>query len=136
MANYKVLTFGKKKKACAALASISLVSLLLVGVLPQYNRVAPTPIIYQEHAKALKALDGATPKDSTFWTWWDWGYVTMYYTGRHSFADGSNHGGSTLFPLAFAYTTSSLKQANQFLKYCAQYKGGPATSGVTCLSKK
>ncbi|ACS81692.1 STT3 domain-containing protein [Maridesulfovibrio salexigens] len=122
------LTLGKKQRVCAAIAPIFLIALLMLNVFPQYKRAMPTPIIYQEHARALKAMSTISPAESTFWTWWDWGYVTMYYTGKKSFADGSNHGGTTLFPLAFAYTTPSFMQANQFIKYSASHNGVPATA--------
>ncbi|TIH18015.1 hypothetical protein D0S45_05510 [Marinifilum sp. JC120] len=124
----RFLTLGKKKRACAAIAPIFLIVLLMLNVFPQYKRAMPTPIIYQEHAQALKAMSTISPADSTFWTWWDWGYATMYFTGKKSFADGSNHGGSTLFPLAFAYTTPSFQQANQFIKFSASQNGVPATA--------
>ncbi|WP_415715187.1 hypothetical protein [Maridesulfovibrio sp.] len=125
---FKFVTLGKQKVFCSAGASAVLIIYLMVSILPGYSQAMPTPIIYQEHAKALKAMSGITPQNSTFWTWWDWGYATMYFTGQNSFADGSNHGGTTLFPLAFAYTTPSFMQANQFIKYAGSKKGGPSTA--------
>ncbi|WP_421903791.1 STT3 domain-containing protein [Maridesulfovibrio sp.] len=123
---YNFLTFRKKQSMCKAFASLCMIVFLLASVLPDYRKVLPSPIIYQDHAKALIAAEKFAPENSTFWTWWDWGYATMYFTGRKSFADGSRHGGRLLFPLAFAYSTPSYKQSNQFIKYCAAQNGNPA----------
>ncbi|NDV22150.1 STT3 domain-containing protein [Desulfovibrio sp. JC022] len=121
----RFLTYRKNNLLCRIVASGCMVIFLMVSIFPQYQKTAPSTIIYKEHAKALIAASEFAPEDSTFWTWWDWGYATMYFTGRKSFADGGRHGGPLLFPLAFAYTTPSYLQASQFMKYSAAHNGAP-----------
>lgn len=103
-------------------------SLMLVGTNSKlYSNMQVTPIMYPEHVKALIEAGKEMPEGSTVWTWWDWGYASMYYTGRNSFANGGNHAGQLLYPLAFAYSTPSLKQSSQFMKYCALNSDSPST---------
>ena len=77
----RFITFGKKENFCASIASVSLIIFLVFTDFPAYKNALPTPIISQEHAKALKAMSNIAPDNSTFWTCWDWGYATMYFTG-------------------------------------------------------
>ncbi len=106
--------------------AIVLIILLVVNLLPHLATMAPTPIMGATHAKALIETGKKIKKDSTVWTWWDWGYATMYYAGVRSFADGGNHAGPVLYPLALALSTPSTVQAAQFIKYSASHGNNPA----------
>ncbi|MDY7002310.1 MAG: STT3 domain-containing protein, partial [Thermodesulfobacteriota bacterium] len=67
-----------------------------------YRTLGPTPILYKQHCLALRELEKISPPNSLVWTWWDWGYATMYYSGRMAFADGARHSGEYLYPLGLA----------------------------------
>ncbi|WP_320173876.1 STT3 domain-containing protein [Maridesulfovibrio sp.] len=110
-------------KACVC---VLFAGTLVWHVTPLYNGVPVTPIMGKYHAQALIKTGPIMPEDATVWTWWDWGYATKYYTGKHSFADGGNHAGNVLLPLALAYTTSSPFQANQLMKYSALNGNNPS----------
>ncbi|HAS89077.1 MAG TPA: hypothetical protein DCS48_07200 [Desulfovibrio sp.] len=124
---------GKMKLKSTAKFAHAAVGLLLAGimliyVLPIYKSFSVTPIMGSNHAKALIATGKQMPEDATVWTWWDWGYATLYYTGKHSFANGGHHQGTSLLPLGLAYTTSSPKQSNQLIKYSALHGNNPAAA--------
>ncbi len=106
--------------------AIVLIVLLVVNLLPHLATMAPTPIMGAPHAKALIETGKKMEKDSTIWTWWDWGYASMYYAGVNSFANGGNHAGPVLYPLALALSTPSPVQASQFIKYSAAHGNNPA----------
>lgn len=122
----KVGISGFVQKYLKAFSAIVLSCMLLVGVGRIIVDASATPIMGAAHVSALIKAGKATPKDSTFWTWWDWGYATMYYAERHSFADGGHHGGKVLFPLAFSYATPSSLQSSQMIKYSAANAYNPA----------
>jgi len=100
---------------------------LLWPLLDVYRPLGPTPILYKVHCQALQELEKISPPNSQVWTWWDWGYATMYYSGRMSFADGARHSGEYLYPLGLALTTPNPLQANQLLKYGALQNNQPWT---------
>lgn len=84
--------------------------------LPYY---ALGPIISQEQAEGLSYLKTYSPKDSTVWNWWDWGYATHHFSHRNTIADGARHGGPSLFLPAAVYTTADPRFARQIIKYTA-----------------
>ena len=90
--------------------------------------MGPTPVLSKSHVKSLEALHNISPSNSQVWTWWDWGYATDYYAKRKSFADGGKHGGSRVFPLGLALSTSNPMQSAQMMKYCAALGGDPGTA--------
>ncbi|WP_415719058.1 STT3 domain-containing protein [Maridesulfovibrio sp.] len=106
--------------------SIVLIALLILNLVPHLAAMSPTPIMGAPHAKALIEVGKKIKKDSTVWTWWDWGYASMYYAGVNSFANGGNHAGPVLYPLALALSTPSPVQSAQFIKYCAEHGNNPA----------
>ncbi|WP_027178984.1 STT3 domain-containing protein [Maridesulfovibrio bastinii] len=123
----KVLSQNDSARKFLAPTVSVLVVLALASVnFRNYIGVPPTPIMFKEHALGLKRAGKEIAKDSTVWTWWDWGYATMYYAGSNVFANGGNHAGPVLFPLAFPFATDSIPQANQFIKYCALRGNNPA----------
>lgn len=91
-----------------------------------YSQAPVTPIMSQKHSAALIEAGKHVDKNSTFWTWWDWGYATMYFTGVQSFANGGHHGGPVLFPLGFVYSSPSSLQSSQLIKFSATNKNSPA----------
>jgi dolichyl-diphosphooligosaccharide--protein glycosyltransferase len=84
-----------------------------------YEEMGPTPIIRKYHCMALKELAEVADENAAIWTWWDWGYAAMYYAERHSFADGGNHDGKYLYPLARAMATDSHLESAQIMKFSA-----------------
>ncbi|SMF33866.1 STT3 domain-containing protein [Desulfovibrio gilichinskyi] len=118
--------FTTNKLVLGVVQSLVMVGLLFSNIMPMYEGAPATPIMGQSHAKALIEAGKKMPNNSTVWTWWDWGYATMYYSGVNSFANGGNHAGRTLYPLAFVYTTPSCAQANQMIKFSAVNKNNPA----------
>lgn len=81
--------------------------------------LTPTAVLEQAHAQALKRLGEEAPKDAMVWTWWDWGYPTQYYARLRSYADGGQHYGYRIYPLALALTTNSPLQARQVMAFSA-----------------
>lgn len=103
-----------------------LIGLLLLNSWDVFKLSPPTPIMTDSHVKALIESGKKMPGNSTVWTWWDWGYATMYYTGVNSFANGGNHGGKVLFPLGFVFATPSALQSSQMIKFSAANNEKPA----------
>ena len=96
--------------------------LLVVVWLAQYRVLTPTPVLTMPHAEALIELGEkarAEGGDGMVWTWWDWGYATQYYTGMRTIADGGEHGGAELYPLAKVLYTDTPLQAAQMMEYAA-----------------
>ncbi|WP_319763570.1 STT3 domain-containing protein [Maridesulfovibrio sp.] len=118
---------SRYKRVIHAAAGITVLGSLLCNTVPMYREYAITPIMSQQHVKALIEAGKHMPKDSTVWTWWDWGYATMYYAGVNTLANGGNHAGKVLFPLSLAYTTPSYLQSSQMIKFSAANKGNPWT---------
>lgn len=87
-----------------------------------------TPIMSAQHVKALIESGQKMDKSGTVWTWWDWGYATMYYAGVHSFANGGHHSGKVLFPLGFAYATPNYMQSRQMIKFSAFNDNNPSNA--------
>jgi dolichyl-diphosphooligosaccharide--protein glycosyltransferase len=117
---------AKYQEVLKGVQGVVLILVLIVNLLPHLITMAPTPIMGAPHAKALIEAGKKIKKDSTIWTWWDWGYASMYYAGVKSFADGGNHAGPVLYPLAMAMSTPSFVQSAQFIKYSAEHDNKPA----------
>ncbi|WP_280141301.1 STT3 domain-containing protein [Maridesulfovibrio ferrireducens] len=116
----------KQKMFLGLVQSVVIIAILFSNLYTMYIQAPPTPIMGPAHVKALIESGKNMPKDSTVWTWWDWGYATMYYAGVNSFANGGNHYGTVLFPLSFAYATPSFLQSNQVIKFSAVNGNNPA----------
>lgn len=113
------------KRAISCLVVTLAGALVVAAVVPGYLRMPVTPVISSAHAKALRKLETIAPKDATVWTWWDYGYATMYYSGLMSFADGGRHSGRYLYPLARVLATPWAMQAAQVTRYAALYGNEP-----------
>lgn len=105
--------------AVALAASLCVGIVVFVPAVRGYSTLGVSPVIDAPHGKALKALGEFAPQDSMVWTWWDYGYATMYYSGRMTFADGGRHTGRYLYPLAKALSTPSPQQAAQIMRFAA-----------------
>lgn len=123
----RFITESSSKKIIIAVSSVLLSVVLPLNNFDLLKRMPVTPVIYKQHAEALIQAGKVMPPDSTVWTWWDWGYATMYYAGQNSFANGGNHAGHVLYPLAVTYATPSILQANQLIKYSAFNENNPST---------
>lgn len=109
--------FGVKRAFSNAAASLIVCFFLINTQLPFYVSGGTGPIISQEHATALIEAGKHVSEKDTIWTWWDWGYASMYFAGMHSFANGGHHDGPVLYPLALAFATPSFLQASQIIKF-------------------
>lgn len=117
---------AKQKFIFSVAQALLFIIILFSNIFPMYMSAPATPVLSLAHAKALVEVGERVPKKSTIWTWWDWGYATMYYAGVNSFANGGHHAGPILYPLGFAFATPSYKQSNQFIKFCAANGNKPA----------
>ncbi|CCO23198.1 STT3 domain-containing protein [Maridesulfovibrio hydrothermalis] len=122
----KYFNHSKYKYYLGGIQAAVIVFLLFSNIFAGYKAAPPTPIMSSAHVKALVESGKVMDKDSTVWTWWDWGYATMYYAGVNSFANGGHHGGQVLYPLGFVYSTPSFLQANQLIKFSAANGNNPA----------
>lgn len=100
------------------------VAFLLLPYVALVPKLSQGPILYVQHAEALKSLRTSTPAQAEVWTWWDWGYATQYFAMRETLADGALHGGPYLYLPAAVYTTDNPLLASQLIKYTA-VNGGP-----------
>lgn len=123
----RIRTISVSNKYLAPAVCLVLLTVFAIPVYPDVKITTVMPIMGRDHAKALIEAGKNTPKDSMFWTWWDWGYATNYYAERRSFADGGNHLGKTLFPLALSFSSPSPLQASQVIKFSAQNKYLPSS---------
>ncbi|WP_156952700.1 STT3 domain-containing protein [Maridesulfovibrio frigidus] len=108
--------------------AVVIIFLLFVNVGGMYKNAPATPIMGPAHAEALLKAGKFIEKGSTVWTWWDWGYATMYYTGAESFANGGHHGGPVLFPLGLSYAASSFMHSNQLINFSAVNGNSPSAA--------
>lgn len=101
---------------------------VLIGVVilffayPTYATLPLSPVIPKGHAEALVELGQKADKNSMVWTWWDWGYATMYYAGLEPVIDGGKHAGRDIFPVAYVMSTDSANKANRMIAFSSQYK--------------
>lgn len=93
----------------------------LIYVFSQYSVLPVTPVIPKAHAESLVELGEVAAPDSMVWTWWDWGYATMYYAGLEPVSDGGKHAGRDIFPTAFVMSTDSPRKANRMIAFSSQY---------------
>lgn len=110
----------------AGLQAAMLITILFSGIIPGIKDAPATPIMGDSHAKALIESGKKMDKDGTVWTWWDWGYATMYYSGVNVFANGGHHSGKELFPLGLAFATPSFLQSKQLIDFCSYNKNNPS----------
>ncbi len=111
----------------ATLLALMCVLTLMLGI-PSYYllvRLAPTPVLGNNHAEALRQLGQHSSPDDMVWTWWDWGYPVEYYAKCQSFADGSKHLGQHIFTVGLALSTHSPRLANHFIRFSAQEQYRP-----------
>ncbi|WP_291329241.1 STT3 domain-containing protein [Desulfovibrio sp. UCD-KL4C] len=128
--------FTTNKLVLGVVQSLVIVGLLFSNIFTIYEGAPATPIMGKSHAKALIEAGKKMSDDSTVWTWWDWGYATMYYTGVNSFANGGNHAGRILYPLSLAFTTPSYLQSSQLIKFSAANGNNPAAVWSKISAKK
>ncbi|MGE4554063.1 MAG: hypothetical protein AB7D57_13205, partial [Desulfovibrionaceae bacterium] len=100
--------------------------LLLIPLAVRYADEPPTPVLSKPHAEALLELADKAPAGAEVWTWWDWGYATQFYARRMTPVDGGLHDGRHMYPVALALTTTSLRQANNLIRYAAAQGYDPA----------
>lgn len=115
----KFKTIAKHRRVAECIIGLVLLVVFSVPVVKEISASPITPIMGTAHVKALIESAKYASDDSMYWTWWDWGYATNYYTGKRSFADGGNHSGKILFPLAIPFSSASPMQANQVIKFSA-----------------
>lgn len=111
----------QRRRLVAAGAAAALALCILLPKYSEYRDIPPTPVVDKAHAEALIGLGKRAPEDATVWTWWDWGYATQYYAGLKTPIDGGRHSGKDLYPTAVAMATDSPLQANQLVRYAAQF---------------
>lgn len=91
-----------------------------------------TAVITKSHAEGLIELGEQVPSDSMVWTWWDWGYATMYYAGLEPVADGGKHRGEDVYPCAFVMSTDSPEKANRMIALSSQFgDSNPRNPGLS-----
>ncbi len=112
---------GAHGKRLSALVCTAAALLLVTPLYLRYASFRPHPVLSPPHAQALQWLGRVAPKDSTVWTWWDWGYASQYYSGLSTPIDGGRHAGPELFPTAVAMATESPEKANRLIRLCAQF---------------
>lgn len=114
-----------RKSGKRTLVAICTQVLLSVSVLAYchsaYSALPLTPVVLKGHAEALVELGEQAPKDSVLWAWWDWGYISQYYTGLKTVVDGGNHAGRDVFPVAYAMSTDQPEKARQMIALTAQF---------------
>lgn len=106
-------------------AQSTLAVLLMLPMVFAYSNLVITPVLTKPHAQALMSLRDKGAQDSQVWTWWDYGYAAQYYSGKMTPSDGGKHAGREIFPTALAFTTDSMRQAAQVIRYGADNGGDP-----------
>lgn len=105
-----------------ALAHVLPEVILCIFLIP-YGYLIPQltqgPILDVEHARALRALNAATPSNSVVWDWWDFGYAAHYFAQRQTLADGARHAAGHLYLPALVYTTDNPRLAAQIMREAA-----------------
>ncbi|MEF2144008.1 MAG: STT3 domain-containing protein [Desulfovibrionaceae bacterium] len=105
---------------------LALASVLVAGLGVTYKALPLTPVLDRPHAEGLVELGKLVEKDATVWTWWDYGYVTQFYTKRTTPSDGGLHAGREIYATALALSSDSLQQAANIIKYSAARDNRPA----------
>jgi len=110
-----------QRRVITVAAQIVAAVCILVPAYTHYLSFKATPAITQAHVESLIELGKITDRDAWVWTWWDWGYATQYFAGRKTVADGGQHKGQAVYPLAFALSTDSPEKANRMMVFSAGY---------------
>lgn len=122
--DFLVRGLARRKLITIAVQVAAAVGILLPAH-AHYRSFDLTPVITQAHAESLIELGEGTDPDAWVWTWWDWGYATQYFAGRKTVADGGQHKGRNVYPLAFALSTETPAKANRMMIYSAGYPNKP-----------
>nr|WP_245168287.1 STT3 domain-containing protein [Desulfobaculum xiamenense] len=115
---------GVRRRVLAGVVTTGIGLAALIPAVSGYADIPVASVLRPQHAQALERLE-ETPRHSVIWTWWDYGYATMFYGGRWTFADGARHTGRFLYPLARVLATPSPMQAAQIMRYSAIFRGEP-----------
>lgn len=120
------------KRVITGFTQVAVALGVLIFIYGNYNSLALTAVIPKARAEGLVELGKKAPSNSMVWTWWDWGYATMYYAGLEPVADGGKHSGEDVYPCAFVLSSHSPKRANGMIGFSSQFNNSsPFRSGLS-----
>ena len=121
----RILRDSLRGAVAGLVTSALLIGLLVAPFADIIQAMSQGPMINRRHADALTRARDVTPKDSTLWLWWDWGYAAHHFARRATIADGALHNGPWLYLPAAVFATDNARFARQLIRYTA-LKGGEA----------
>lgn len=121
----RILRDSLRGAVAGLVTSAVLIGLLVAPFAGIIQDMSQGPMINRRHADALTRARDVTPKDSTLWLWWDWGYAAHHFARRATIADGALHNGPWLYLPAAVFATDNARFARQLIRYTA-LKGGEA----------
>lgn len=121
----RILRDSLRGAVAGLVTSAVLIGLLVAPFVNIIQAMSQGPMINRRHADALTRARDVTPKDSTLWLWWDWGYAAHHFARRATIADGALHNGPWLYLPAAVFATDNARFARQLIRYTA-LKGGEA----------
>ena len=93
------------------------------------------PVLFSWHVKGLDTLRGIAKRSDISWSWWDYGYITQYFSLVNTYGDGGDHDGNTIWPVAVTLTSKNQTLAANIMDLCAskydQGRGEVAFKGYT-----
>lgn len=99
---------------------------VLFAPLLRSARLAPlTPALSRAQGQALLALRAIAPPGSRVWTWWDFGYAALYYSGLTPISDGGRQGPEYVYMVGKVLSAESPLQAQQLIRYVPFHKYTP-----------
>ncbi len=93
------------------------------------------PVLFSWHVKGLDRLGKMAKRSDIAWSWWDYGYITQYFSLVNTYGDGGDHDGNTIWPVAVTLTSRNQTLAANIMDLCAsrydQGRGEVAFKGYT-----
>jgi hypothetical protein len=78
-------------------------------------RIAGMPNVTAGLVHIAKMLEPIEPKDSTVWTWWDYGYLLQYYAKKKTFIDGGMQGPPRITVAAYGFAVDNVVTAKNWI---------------------
>ncbi len=120
------------RRRATYLLQLVLAGLLFWPCVVRIGKVELPPVLHPAHAQVLHELGRSSPPSARVWSWWDYGYASLYFSGRLPFADGGRQGPEYVYVSGKVLTARDPAQAAALMRYTASHDYAPwnAWSGM------
>ncbi len=107
---------GRFYKVFAILLVVLIIS-PSISLVPKYKF---RPVLNSYHVAGLDKLRNIAKRSDLGWTWWDYGYITQYFSLIKTYADGGNHEGNVIYPIALTLVSNNPTLASNIMLLCSE----------------